>query len=104
MTAGTIFGLVAQFAAIVLLAIGFYHEKKIVAFEDRMIRRIKRSLRRRLASWLASPVNNSVPAQPALNSRVICAAGVFEDLITADALLEVRLEACAPANGNDIVA
>jgi len=104
MTAGTIFGLVAQFTAIVLLAIGFYHEKKFVAFEDRMIRRAKRSLRRLLASWLESPVKNSAPVEQPANNRMICAAGVFEDLIPADRLMEVRLEPCAPASGHDIVA
>lgn len=104
MTAGTIFGLVAQFAAIVLLAIGFYHEKKIVALEDRMIRRIKRALRRRLASWLDSPANNSFEAKRTADSRLICAGGVFEDIIPADELLEVRLEPCSRPNGQDSVA
>lgn len=104
MTAGTLFGLAAQFAAIILLAIGFYHEKTFVAIEDRIIRRIKRSLRRRLASWLETPAKNSAPAQPVANNCVICAAGVFEDLIPAEQLLEVHLEPCALNDGQNIVA
>lgn len=41
-------------AAIILLAIGFCHEKKIVAWENKQIKRIKRSIRRRLKNWLAT--------------------------------------------------
>jgi hypothetical protein len=43
-----------EFVAIVLLAIGFCHEKKIIAWENRQIKRIKRAIRRRLKNWLAT--------------------------------------------------
>jgi hypothetical protein len=43
-----------EFVAIVLLAIGFCHEKKIVAWESKQIKRLKRAIRRRLKNWLST--------------------------------------------------
>jgi hypothetical protein len=43
-----------EFVAIVMLAIGFCHEKKIVAWENRQIKRLKRAIRRRLKNWLST--------------------------------------------------
>ena len=44
--------IIGEAVAIILLAIGFCHEKKIVAWENRQIKRIKRGLKRMLKRWL----------------------------------------------------
>jgi len=104
MTAGVIIGLVAQLTAIVLLAVGFCHEKEFVAFEDRFIRRLKRGLRKRLASWLNTPVKNTLPVQCPVHAPVIRSAGVFEDFLSAEQLREIKLDACSIDGEQNIVA
>lgn len=45
---------IGEFVAIVLLAIGFCHEKKIARWEQCQIKRLKRAIRRRLKNWLST--------------------------------------------------
>lgn len=46
--------IIGEGLAIIALAIGFCHEKKIVKWEQRQINRMKKAIRRRLKNWLST--------------------------------------------------